>query len=145
MAPIRAALVCAGIVFVGVTAASAGFPGTNGKIVFDSAVAPPPRQIFSMNANGGGRLQLTNDPAGGYFASGSPDGRKIAFTRCAADCDIYVMNADGSGETELLRGRRHERRRKRPKEPHPRDRQRLHSGLVSGRDEDRLQGRRAVP
>src|SRR5919197_6124074 len=101
MAPIRAALVCAGIVFVGVTAASAGFPGTNGKIVFDSAVAPTPRQIFSMNANGGGRLQLTNDPAGGYFASGSPDGRKIAFTRCAADCDIYVMNADGSDETDL--------------------------------------------
>src|SRR5919199_5644215 len=101
MAPIRAALLCAGIVLVVVGAARAGFSGTNGKIVFDSAVAPAQRQVFSMNANGGGRLQLTNDPDGGYFASGSPDGRKIAFTRCDGDCEIYVMNADGSDQTNV--------------------------------------------
>jgi Tol biopolymer transport system component len=101
MAPIRAALLCAGIVLVGVAAASAGFSGANGKIVFDSDVNPTERQVFAMNENGGGRVQLTNDPAGGYFASGSPDGRKIAFTRCAADCEIYVMNADGSDQMDL--------------------------------------------
>jgi hypothetical protein len=101
MAPVRAALLCAALVLAGVTAAKAGFPGTNGKIVFDRDVDPTHRQVFSMNGDGSGQVQLTNDPAGGYFASGSPDGRKIAFTRCAADCEIYVMNADGSEQTNL--------------------------------------------
>ena len=101
MAPVRAGLLCAALVLVAVTAASAGFSGPNGKIVFDRDVDPTQRQVFSMNADGSGQVQLTNDPAGGYFASGSPDGRKIAFTRCAADCEIYVMNADGSDQTDV--------------------------------------------
>src|SRR5919201_5471089 len=102
MAPARAALVIAGLVLVGVPAATAAFPGANGKIVFDRDVDPTQRQVFAMNADGSGQVQLTNDPAGGYFASGSPDGRKIAFARCAADdCEIYVMTADGSDQTDV--------------------------------------------
>jgi tol-pal system beta propeller repeat protein TolB len=101
MAPARAALVIAGLVLVGVPAATAAFPGANGKIIFDRDVDPTQRQVFAMNADGSGQVQLTNDPAGAYFASGSPDGRKIAFTRCAADCEIYVMNADGSDQQDV--------------------------------------------
>jgi Tol biopolymer transport system component len=100
MAPARAALVIAGLVLVGVPAATATFPGANGKIVFDRRTELTGRQVVSMNADGTGQIGLTTG-AGGYFASGSPDGRKIAFTRCAADCEIYVMNADGSGEKNL--------------------------------------------
>jgi Tol biopolymer transport system component len=103
MAPARAALVTAGLVLVGVPAATAAFPGANGKIVFDRDVDPTHRQVFAMNADGSGQVQLTNDPAISYFASGSPDGRKIAFTRCPADsdCEIYVMNADGSDQQDV--------------------------------------------
>jgi tol-pal system beta propeller repeat protein TolB len=101
MAPARAALVIAGLVLAGVPAATAAFPGANGKIVFDRDHDPTHRQLFAMNADGSGQIQLTNDPAPSYFASGSPDGRKIAFTRCAADCEIYVMNADGSDQQDV--------------------------------------------
>jgi Tol biopolymer transport system component len=103
MAPARAALVIAGLVLVGVPAATAAFPGANGKIVFERDVDPTHRQVFAMNADGSGQVQLTNDPAFSYFASGSPDGRKIAFTRCPADsdCEIFVMNADGSDQTDV--------------------------------------------
>ena len=36
--------------------------------------------------------------------SWSPDGRKIAFVSSARHSDIYVMNADGSGQRNLTRG-----------------------------------------
>jgi hypothetical protein len=40
MAPVRAGLLCAALVLAVVTAASAGFSGPNGKIVFDRDVDP---------------------------------------------------------------------------------------------------------
>ena len=103
MAPIRAVLLGAGLLFVGANAGTAAFSGTNGKIVFDRDVGSTQRQVFAMNRDGSGQVQLTNDPSFNYFPSGSPDGRKIAFTRCGADsdCEIYVMNADGSDQTDV--------------------------------------------
>src|SRR5919198_2505955 len=95
---VRAVGAAAALVFVAAGAATAAFPGPNGTIVFDRAVPPAQRQVLSMSPDGSGQVQLTNDPEGGYFASGSPDGRKIAFTRCDGDCEIYVMNADGSDQ-----------------------------------------------
>ncbi|HEX2048337.1 MAG TPA: hypothetical protein VHF27_11260 [Acidimicrobiales bacterium] len=50
--------------------------------------------IAVINVEGGGRRQLTNNMMDGWPAW-SPDGRMIAFSR---DTDIYVMNADGSGQ-----------------------------------------------
>ena len=42
-------------------------------------------------------------PAFDYFSAGSPDGARIAFTRVFPSdiSDIFVMNADGSGQTNL--------------------------------------------
>jgi hypothetical protein len=65
-------------------------------------------QIWSTNADGSGQTGLT----GGINESGtlpawSPDGTKITFTSngfTASDFDIFVMNADGSGETRLNTG-----------------------------------------
>src|SRR5919197_1776337 len=103
MAPMRAVLLGVGLLIIGASPGTAAFPGANGKIVFDRDVDPTQRQVFSMNADGSGQVQLTNDPAINYFASGSPDGRKIAFTRCPADsdCEIYVMNPDGSDQQDV--------------------------------------------
>jgi RTX calcium-binding nonapeptide repeat (4 copies)/WD40-like Beta Propeller Repeat len=45
---------------------------------------------------------LTNDPMGEYDAAWSPDGTQLAFDRTAKnDSDIWVMNADGTAQTDL--------------------------------------------
>src|SRR5215207_4506767 len=67
-------------------------------------------EIYVMNADGSNQTNLTNTP--GLFGEGvqelrpawSPDGSKIAFDRTSDSgntSDIYVMNADGSGVTQL--------------------------------------------
>jgi len=62
-------------------------------------------EIYLMNADGSRVTNLTGNPArdGPYFAW-SPDGTRIAFTRSVdapPDNDIFVMSADGSGQTRL--------------------------------------------
>ena len=62
-----------------------------------------------MNADGSGLRRLTRDPASDGGPAWSPDGRKIAFTRSHSPAerrgpwvsDVYVINADGSGERNL--------------------------------------------
>jgi Tol biopolymer transport system component len=95
------------------TPAHAAFPGANGKIAFSSN-RDGDFEIYSMNADGSGVTQLTNNSASDFQPAWSPDGTKIAFTSNRdpgdPDCDgefvlcnteIYVMNADGSGQTRL--------------------------------------------
>jgi Tol biopolymer transport system component len=61
-----------------------------------------------MNADGSEARRLARDAA---EPSWSPDGRKIAFKKQFRDrqqigerqSDIYVMNADGSGQRNLAR------------------------------------------
>jgi TolB protein len=70
------------------------------KIAFNSFLNP---DIYVINVDGSGLTRLTDDPARDTRPDWSPDGTKIAFTstRDAAPgnpTDIYVMNADGSGE-----------------------------------------------
>jgi Tol biopolymer transport system component len=61
-----------------------------------------PGQIYVMNADGSGVIQLTNNSEDDVDPAWSRDDRKIAFTRHRGqDSDIYVMNADGSGQTRL--------------------------------------------
>ena len=86
--------------------AHAAFPGPNGQIAFDRQLTGGNSEIFVMHADGSGQTNLTNDPAFDYFPAGSPDGRRIAFTRCPqppapVNCEIFVMNPDGSGQTNL--------------------------------------------
>jgi len=71
--------------------------------------------IYAMNSNGSGQTELTGSPTGGvpdyeyYSPAWSPDGTRIAFTRAPTDYSgdgfqIYVMNADGSGQTSVPYG-----------------------------------------
>src|SRR5215210_226152 len=64
--------------------AEAAFPGANGKIAFTSdrvTLANPTgdREIFTMNPNGTGVTQLTDNTEPDYSPAFSADGTRIAF------------------------------------------------------------------
>jgi Tol biopolymer transport system component len=81
------------------------------RIAFTSSGFNDLEDIFVMNADGSGRIQLTN--GGSYLTynssrapSWSPDGSKIAFLGWRGGPNevfsgLFVMNADGSGERLL--------------------------------------------
>lgn len=83
--------------------ASATTPGSNGKIAFD-VWQNGFIEIFTVNPDGSAlsKLARTRSPAGGS-PSWSPDGSKIAYywRSPSGAMDIFVMNADGSGKTQL--------------------------------------------
>ncbi len=54
--------------------------------------------IYAMQANGTGAVKLTNSTASESGPKWSPDGTKIAFARGG---EIWVMNANGTGQTQL--------------------------------------------
>ena len=65
------------------------------------------RDVYRVHANGLGLVRLTNTPGRSEVGPvWSPDGTKIAFVGCpnplsSADCGIYVMNRDGTGEAQV--------------------------------------------
>ena len=64
------------------------------------------KEIYVMNSDGSEQKNLTNNPAGDYSSSWSPDGKKIAFTSGRdGNGEIYVMNADGSEHKRLTNNR----------------------------------------
>jgi Tol biopolymer transport system component len=64
--------------------------------------------VFTVHTNGGATVKLTKSRGGKVhngFDSWSPDGHKIAFvSNRAGTYEIYTMNANGSGITQLTHG-----------------------------------------
>lgn len=65
--------------------------------------------IYTMNPDGSGIRQVTSTPFEELDPSWSPDGRMIAYFRRPAggddiDGEIWVMNADGSGQRRVALG-----------------------------------------
>src|SRR5215211_8248538 len=82
--------------------ARAAFPGTNGKIAFDR-VAGGNDDVYTINADGTGLDQLTNDPTTDEFAAFSPDGKSIAFnSNRSGNYYIYTINATGGGALDQV-------------------------------------------
>jgi TolB protein len=71
--------------------------------VFDGGNSPRSDQIFVMNANGTGRVNLSNNIAYEYNPSWSSDDSRIVFQSTLDDGkgEIYVMNADGTNRIRL--------------------------------------------
>jgi Tol biopolymer transport system component len=92
-------------------AAQAAFPGPNGKIAFDTPLANPPigfeRELFTINPDGSGRAAVNPAPVEDTLPAWSPDGTKLVFARSDLndqDDEIWVINADGTGATQLTDG-----------------------------------------
>lgn len=78
------------------------FPSPDGKkILYESMIAGK-YQLFTMNPDGSGSVQLTQDATNHDTPSWAPDGKKIAFVSDRNSHNvIYLMNADGAGEERL--------------------------------------------
>jgi dipeptidyl aminopeptidase/acylaminoacyl peptidase len=102
--------------FARVQPADAAFPGQNGSLVFGSymnsgsGVDNPEGdyEIFTINPDGTGLIQLTHNSAQDYYPAWSPDGESIAFSsnRDANpdgpnDHEVYVMSADGTNQRRV--------------------------------------------
>src|SRR2546422_11296146 len=75
--------------------------GAAGKIAFQTN-RDGNFEIYAMNADGTGLVNLTNDPAADEEPAWSPDRSEIAFDNNRdGNYELYVMNADGSGVTRL--------------------------------------------
>ncbi len=106
-----AVLVSAWVLLVGMPReAEATFPGENGKIAFASnrstgvGVNNPEGdfEIFTMNPDGTGLAQLTENAAFDFDPEWSPDGEKIAFESDRERfSEIFVMNPDGTEQTQV--------------------------------------------
>ena len=91
---------------VGVDRAQAAFPGANGKIVFvserttgtgvDNPTGDP--EIFTMNKDGTGLTQITNNTEDDYEPSLTADGKWLVFTsRRDGNYEIYFTDSNGAG------------------------------------------------
>jgi hypothetical protein len=59
-------------------------------------------EIYVMNADGSGQINLTDNPADDLGPAWPPDGSRIAFhSERDGNPEIYVMNADGSDVIRL--------------------------------------------
>ena len=66
-------------------------------------------EIYVMNADGSGVVQLTDNAISDGWPVWSPDGSRIAFRSDRdGDFEIYVMNADGSGVVQLTDNSHHD-------------------------------------
>src|SRR5215208_1443897 len=85
--------------------AEANYPGKPGKIAYAGQDAPNgDYEIYTINPNGGGKEQLTNNSTDDRYPAYSASGKKIVYAGEDApngDTEIYTINASGGGKKQL--------------------------------------------
>jgi len=60
------------------------------------------RELFVMNSDGSGKLQLTESPENEFNAVWHPDGKRIVYlSSTSGEVQAWVMNGDGSGNKQI--------------------------------------------
>jgi len=78
------------------------------KIIFASDMDGD-SDIYSMNLDGSGLTNLTNNAVEDLYPAASPDGSKIAYTSAeSGNWDIWIMNSDGSQKDKLTSNKRND-------------------------------------
>jgi hypothetical protein len=76
-------------------------PVVNGKISFESD-RDGNSEIYIMNADGSGQMNLSNNAASDFSPVFSPDGSKIAFrSNRDGNWEVYIVNTDGSDQMNI--------------------------------------------
>jgi TolB protein len=89
---------------IGGTPAHATFPGSNGRIVFDTADSPDGSQIYSVNPDGSDLLQLTHlrHGAAAFMPRWSANGRRIAYvSNVSGNDELWTMRWNGRGKQQI--------------------------------------------
>jgi dipeptidyl aminopeptidase/acylaminoacyl peptidase len=103
-------LVALAIAAIAAAEARAAFPGTNGKIVFETN-RDGNAEIYTMNADGTNRVDLSRDPAEDTDPRWSANGTRIVFaSNRTGNYQLYTMNADGSGVRRVTHDANDDRR-----------------------------------
>ena len=71
------------------------------KILFLADDFANHRQVFTMNADGSNKIQLTSEDVNKRYPVFSPDGLRIAYTQGDGDYEIYIMNSDSTNKQRL--------------------------------------------
>ena len=99
-----AAAAAAALALSAADTAQAAYPGTNGKIVFQSNRDTAAGDLYALTP--GGPVSRLTTSTGSSDPVYSPDGTKIAFISAnpGGAYQVFVANADGSGRTPVTSG-----------------------------------------
>ena len=85
--------------------AEANYPGKPGKIAYSGLDAPNgDYEIYTIDPNGGGKKQLTDNSTNDIEPAYSPSGKKIVYSGRDGpngDYEIYTINSGGGGKKAL--------------------------------------------
>jgi len=90
----------------GVTGGNPIWSPDGNRIAFTGSRQGFSYEIYVVNIDGSGLLNVTNNPQEDFAPAWSPDGKRLAFTsrRDNGTYSVYVVNVDGTGTRRVVEG-----------------------------------------